>query len=416
MIQLVFLLKMSLCFTVLYGAYKFAFSRNTFHQIQRVYLLAIPVLSISIPFVKAPFQGQQSAISLRLPEILIGAAKPILSQSATLPQVHQILVDLYYLGFSLMIARLLLGLKKFSTISSRAAQNEKWSARVAILESFKGAGSFFNVIVLGKDMATDVDLMIIEHEKVHIAQKHWFDLLFAELFQAMNWFNPFSYSYVTALRLQHEYIADRHVCEVCADKSAYVSKLIAQSFSIPSLFPIHSFSQPSTLKTRIMNLNQKSSPKTSLFVYSALIPVCAALSFICMSFSMRSFKESQRGATFASVPNRETRDTGRVFTSVEQNPEYPGGERAMLSDLSSSLTNHYPSEAKQRKIQGMVLVNFIVETTGQISNLKAVKGAELGAGLPEAALQAVQSLKRFTPGKQNGIPVRVSYSVPISFR
>jgi len=415
MIQLLFVVKMSFCFTVLYGAYRLALSRNTFHQVQRLYLLAIPVLSISIPLPKAPFQGQQSPLSVRLPEILIGAAKPMPPQSAALPPLDQILLDVYYLGVIFMIVRLLVGLEKLFTISALAAQNEQWSARVAILESFKGAGSFFNFIILGKDLATDVDPIIIEHEKVHIAQKHSFDLLFAELFRAVNWFNPLSYSYVKALRLQHEYIADRHVCEVFANKGEYVSRLIAQSFSIQSLFQIHSFSKPSTLKTRIMNLNQKSSPKTSLFVFSALVPVCTALSFICMSFSMRSFHESQRSTTLISVLSREIRDTGKVYTRVQQLPEYPNGEKALLGDLSAYLSNHYPSEAKKKNIEGRVTINFIVETDGQISNLKIIRGTELSGGLPEAALQAVQGLKRFTPGKQNGIPVRVSYSVPILF-
>lgn len=164
-----------------------------------------------------------------------------------------------------------------------------------------------------------------------------------------------------------------------------------------------------------MNLNQKSSPKTSLFVYSALIPVCAALSFICMSFSMRSFKDTRPSSPSVTVFNQEIRDTGRVFTSVEQNPQYPGGERNLLFDLSAYLSNHYPREAKKNNIQGRVTINFIVEADGQISNLRVLKGAELGGGLAEAALRAVQKLKRFTPGKQGGVPVRVSYSVPITF-
>jgi len=142
MIQLLFVVKMSFCFTVLYGVYKLALSRNTFHQVQRLYLLAIPVLSLSIPILKVPLQGQESPLSLRLPEILIGTAKPMLRQSAALPPVDQVLVDLYYLGVSLMIVRLLLGLKKFSAISAGAAQNEKWNARVAILESFQAINWF----------------------------------------------------------------------------------------------------------------------------------------------------------------------------------------------------------------------------------------------------------------------------------
>jgi len=86
-----------------------------------------------------------------------------------------------------------------------------------------------------------------------------------------------------------------------------------------------------------------------------------------MSFSTYSFSESQPGAIFTLALNLEIRDRGKVFTAVEQNPKYSGDERALFRDLSSSLKSHYPSEAKRRKFQGMVLVNFIVETDGQIS-------------------------------------------------
>jgi len=156
---------------------------------------------------------------------------------------------------------------------------------------------------------------------------------------------------------------------VCADIGATFQSpsQIKQVTYLSKSFTINLFSKPSTLKTRIINLNQKLSPKTSLYVYSALIPVCAALSFICMSFSTYSFSESQPGAIFTLALNLEIRDRGKVFTAVEQNPKYSGDERALFRDLSSSLKSHYPSEAKRRKFQGMVLVNFIVETDGQIS-------------------------------------------------
>lgn len=106
-------------------------------------------------------------------------------------------------------------------------------------------------------------------------------------------------------------------------------------------------------------------------------------------------------------------DPNKIFVSVEQNAEYPGGQDALLADLSKF--TKYPPQAKENNIQGKIFVNFVVEKDGSISNIKVVRGAELGGGLADAAVAAVRKLKRFTPGRQNGNPVRQFYNLPVTF-
>ena len=99
------------------------------------------------------------------------------------------------------------------------------------------------------------------------------------------------------------------------------------------------------------------------------------------------------------------------YTSVEQVPEFPGGLDAFTRYLEKNLI--YPPLAKKNKTQGRVMVSFNVERDGKLTNIQVAKG--IGDGRDEEALRVISASPKWKPGIQNGIPVRVSYSVPINF-
>ena len=109
-------------------------------------------------------------------------------------------------------------------------------------------------------------------------------------------------------------------------------------------------------------------------------------------------------------------DPNKIFISVEQGATYPGGEEALGADVGKYLNGHYPPVAKENNIQGKVFVNFVVEKDGSVSNVKVMRGQELGGGLAEVAIAAVKRLKKFTPGRQNGNAVRQYFNFPINFQ
>lgn len=110
-------------------------------------------------------------------------------------------------------------------------------------------------------------------------------------------------------------------------------------------------------------------------------------------------------------PNSQTGINNEVFTVVEQQPEFTGGMRAMSQYLSRNL--RYPKEARQGKVQGQVLVQFVVAQTGEIQNLRVLKG--IGGGCDEEAVRVVSQMPNWNPGKQNGKAVSVQYNLPIQF-
>ena len=101
-----------------------------------------------------------------------------------------------------------------------------------------------------------------------------------------------------------------------------------------------------------------------------------------------------------------------VFDKVDEVPQFPGGMAGMMQYLSSNI--RYPEDAREAGTQGRVIVSFIVEKDGSISNAKVAKPTY--SSLDEEALRVISTMPKWTPGKQNGEAVRVKYSVPVSFR
>ncbi|NLL27453.1 MAG: energy transducer TonB [Bacteroidales bacterium] len=110
----------------------------------------------------------------------------------------------------------------------------------------------------------------------------------------------------------------------------------------------------------------------------------------------------------AVVPKKKTED---IFVLVEKQPEFPGGESALIEYINKNIS--YPQQARDKNIQGTVFVTFVIEANGSISNAKILKG--IGGGCDEEAIRIVKNMPPWEPGKQRGKPVRVQYNLPIKF-
>ena len=103
--------------------------------------------------------------------------------------------------------------------------------------------------------------------------------------------------------------------------------------------------------------------------------------------------------------------TTKVYDVVEEMPQFPGGVGKMMDYLAVNL--HYPKEAEAKGLQGRVIANFVIEPDGSITNAKVVK--PLDPALDAEALRLVNGMPKWTPGKQDGVPMRVKYTIPITF-
>ncbi len=107
----------------------------------------------------------------------------------------------------------------------------------------------------------------------------------------------------------------------------------------------------------------------------------------------------------------EKAEESQVFFIVEDMPEFPGGELALRKFIANAIK--YPVIAQENGIQGKVYVNFVVDKDGSITAAKIARGVD--PSLDKEALRVVNSLPKWKPGMQRGKPVKVSYTVPISF-
>ena len=101
-----------------------------------------------------------------------------------------------------------------------------------------------------------------------------------------------------------------------------------------------------------------------------------------------------------------------IFKSVEQPPQFPGGDAALMKYLSSHI--QYPTMAQENNIQGKVVLQFVVEKDGHVGEVKVVRSVD--KDLDREAVRVCKSLPKFTPGRQNGQAVRVWYTLPVNFK
>lgn len=122
---------------------------------------------------------------------------------------------------------------------------------------------------------------------------------------------------------------------------------------------------------------------------------------------------SSKGEGMEGIGEGTSSGTEIYSTSfLEAMPEFPGGMKAWANFLTKNL--NYPSMAAENGISGRVLVSFVVEKNGEISNLKVIKG--IGGGCDEEAMRVIKKSPAWKPGMQNGRAVRVAYMMPVVFR
>jgi len=103
--------------------------------------------------------------------------------------------------------------------------------------------------------------------------------------------------------------------------------------------------------------------------------------------------------------------TAKLFTLVEEMPSYPGGDTARIKFLVENIV--YPKTAKEKGIQGVVYITFVIDESGHVEDVRVLRG--IGGGCDEEAVRVVKLMPNWTPGKSEGKNVRVQFNMPIRF-
>lgn len=397
-----YLLLVNLYVSLFFGFYWIALRKDTFFTLNRVYLIAAIMLSLVLPFAQfnwlqdAPVT-QRIASAVLTKDVLIYAGKqPAAQAQINGLDITAIIVKLYLTGVVFFAGRLLFRIY---------AINRLLAGGIAV------SCSFFNKINLTDNVRADSP--IYEHEMVHVRQWHSADVMLMELFAIINWFNPLVYLYKKTIKQVHEFIADREALHGTS-KHEYASLLLSQTFEIPNTL-VNTFFNNSLLKQRIMMIDKKKSRRAALLKYGLCVPLFMLMLGISAAMAQTD-KAKKEKVTEITIDPPAKPYTGKVegdpvFTAVEKSAEFPGGINKFYEFLGRNL--RYPAAMRQHNAQGRVILQFIVERDGSLTNFKILKDVSYGAG--EEAVRVMKTSPKWIPGKQNGRAVRELYTIPVTF-
>ncbi len=115
---------------------------------------------------------------------------------------------------------------------------------------------------------------------------------------------------------------------------------------------------------------------------------------------------------FNATPTVVEEAKPQIFTYVEQMPDFPGGQTELMKFLQKNL--RYPPAARENGIEGRVVLQFVVDEQGTISDIQVLR--DIGGGCAEEAVRVVKMMPPWKAGKQNGNPVKVYFKLPVTFK
>ena len=460
----VYIVKSAVCLAVFFFFYRLLLSRETFHRFNRIALLGILILSCAIPFVevtmKEPMEVSQQLLTWE--ELLLMANLNRTATIETAPESaimwREALLMVYLLGIVFFFLRNVWSLTRMLRLIKGSTLVRQENGITLITHQKKIAPfSWMKFVVISEKDLKENGEEILTHEYAHIRKRHSIDLLIADICIFFQWFNPASWLLKQELQNIHEFEADESVIAQGIDAKKYQLLLIKKAVGTRLYSMANSFNH-SKLKKRItMMLKEKSSPWARLkYLYVLPVAAIAVTAFARPEVSetveeisavkvndltaiveTKVAESSGQLLSVQSVPkdsvNRKSKvavqqmdelvvvgyaskdsvkDREPVFNVVEQMPSFPGGMEALMQYLAKNM--RYPVEAQKNKVQGRVVVGFIVSKDGDIKKAHILRGVD--PELDAEAIRVIESMPRWMPGMQRGKAVAVSYTLPVMFR
>lgn len=430
--EIIYLFKVNVAIALFYAFYRLLFHKDTFFQWRRIALLSFLALSLVYPLMNIQdwIKSQEPMVAMTdiyasviLPEVEIMPANEISEVSW-----HKIIlssIGYIYLGVCLiLLIRVISQLFILLRMVHRTRTGYIGNSKVHLLTGPEAPFSFFKWIFINPEVHTEEEISeILTHEQTHARQWHSIDVLFSELICILCWFNPFMWLLKREIRGNLEYLADNKVLEKGYDSKTYQYHLLGLAHQTKVATLYNNFNVL-PLKNRIKMMNKKRTKKIETTKYF-LFPLLAAALLIVSNIDAIArttgavIDEITASAMPVEAPQLEMTEAEMdvdqqdpVFEIVENMPEFPGGTEAMLKFLNDNIV--YPEVAKKNKIQGRVIVQFVVSKEGKVTNPKIARSVE--ANLDAEALRVIGLLPTWKPGQQRGQNVAVKFTVPVVFR
>ena len=413
--------KSAFCLSLFCIVYLLLVRNLTFYRLNRFFLMSAIALSFVIPALHIELLTAKPAAmaNIVLDTLFVSDTYPVSSANQAFSWTS--LVTYGYFAVALLFAGFfiyqILGL--LTLVRRHGVKRRKGSFLVTIPDALP-AFSFFNVLFINASVSADEKgNPVIQHELAHARQFHSADILLLELVKIMQWFNPFIFIVQRLVKETHEYLADEAVLEQNSDSAGYRLLLLSQVFGIQP--GISNYFNHSLIKKRFTMMSKKKSPMIRQVRYLLLLPV-AFLLVLFLSSQGNAFSQEKKKQEIAPPPPPPppppvdytvTENGDSVYLDVDEPPLFEGGGiESVQKYVQEKLT--YPPEAKASKIQGKVMVQWIVNEKGEVTNVKIVRGVT--KELDQEAFDIISSMPDWKPGIKDGKPVKVQFTMPILFK
>ena len=445
--------------TLLYIPYTLLLSREKMFRLSRITLLAIMLLSLTLPLVNVSSLSLDGIPAMQTMERgLMEAGIPVENHSIHATEAEKVVGEgfpwfyvaslLYTFG---MLVVLLVRLCQLARMRHIISQGAMWRQDEEGVVIYCHAGnvspfSWLGSIVISEQDYNENGREIILHEKGHIRCHHSLDIMLLTLVQMLQWWNPTVFMFGMSLRDVHEYEADDYVLRQGVSAKAYMMLLVAKAVGGSPYTFVNSFHHSLT-KRRIAMIQRAAAGRWLCSRVLYMVPlVVFSLSIFATPEIMQPVEEALQSIatrpeiepvfqrmTHSYIILDENNEHLTDIPQVDKRPQYGRGKMDLQRTLSAGI--RYPSSATRWDAQGTVVLAYTVETNGYISGIHLQETFEQMMGrysfsdrcpaheresIRKAFVQqAIQALQRtsgkWRPAMVNGQPVRVRQLLPVTF-
>lgn len=405
---------------ILFGMYWFFLRGDTFYKVHRYYLLLAILISMIIPFVKISVPSGSNMGMIYLLEPIVISPERVATGIEERMNIGQFLILIYVTGSLFFLGRLIFQLIRTIVLIKQHGITEYRGVRVVITDKQYVPFSLFNLVFINRSVFTDPALnRIIEHEKVHVKQKHTWDLVIIEIVRIVQWFNPVIWLYRKNLISLHEYLADESVLSNGYKVLEYQQLLLTQTFNV-QFSTLSNNLNHSLIKKRFIMMSKEKTNRISMLKMVFVVPAAIIFTFIFTLTFTENILAQVDQQTSTTVEKTESSGSALaqnqkeepIFTVVEQMPQFPGGKEAQIKYMVNSIK--YPENARKNGISGKVYVTYVIEKSGKVTDVRVLKGVD--EELDKEAVRVISEMPKWKPGMEKGKPVRVQITQPIDYK
>lgn len=449
----IYLIKINVALMLLYGFYRLTVSRDTFFGLRRLTLWLIYAVALMVPALNLEYWVRDTPTMAGMANVYADTFYPVVVVKAQAPSITwmDMLLGIYWAGVAVLSLRLVWQLFSIIRLAVISRKQEMEGITVHLLRGEGSPFSFFRWVFMYPSTLEDRQLHeVMVHECTHVSGLHSLDTLFSELFSIACWFNPFAWLMKQEVRMNLEYLADESVLSDGNARKSYQYHLLGLAYRQPkdSTKIANNFNLL-PLKKRIKMMNKRRISEIGKAKYLLFAPLAGALLMVsniesvareiggqvpevaevqqkadqalnadvAVANPMAKAEEAKAAelakaeakASDATAPADTTKNV--VCDVTETMPQFPGGQGVMMKYLAANIK--YPASAVKAKKQGRVIIAFVIQKDGSVTNARIVKSVD--PELDAEALRIVKAMPNWTPGTQDGKPVNVRYTIPVVF-